>query len=75
MDQIERGRLCAWERGHTVPSDLANSFQVVRKMRLIPLDLETFVPLIAGAVVPMLPLVLISFPLEEIVAKVLRLVL
>ena len=56
-------------------SDLANSFQVVRKMRLIPLDLETFVPLIAGAIVPMLPLVLISFPLEEIVAKVLRLVL
>ena len=55
-------------------SDLANSFQIVRKMKLAPFDLEAFVPLLAGAAVPMLPLVLISFPLDEIVAKIIRLV-
>lgn len=55
-------------------SGLADGFQIVRKMRLIPFELQSLVPLLAGAIVPMLPLAFIAFPLEDIVAKIIKLV-
>ncbi len=55
-------------------SDLSNSFQIIRKMRIIPMDLKNFILLLAAAVGPMVPLVLMSFPLETIVGRIIRMV-
>ena len=52
-------------------ADLANSFAIVRNMRLAPFDLKlTIIPIVACAVIPFLPLALTVFPLEEIVKKI-----
>jgi hypothetical protein len=52
-------------------ADLANSFEIVRKMRPAPFDLMTAIlPMVAAAVIPFLPLALTVFPFEEIVKKI-----
>jgi hypothetical protein len=52
-------------------ADLANSFEIVRKMRPAPFDLMTAIlPMVAAAAIPFLPLLLTVFPLEEIVKNV-----
>jgi hypothetical protein len=51
-------------------ADLQSSFDTVRKMRPIPIDLNTLISLAGPAVAPMLPLVLTVLPLEEVVRKV-----
>ena len=57
-------------------ADLGNSFEIVRKMRPAPLDLMTAVlPMVAAAVIPFLPLTLTVFPFEEIVKKVIGILL
>jgi len=57
-------------------ADLANSFEIVRKMRPAPLDLMTAIlPMAAAAVIPFLPLTLTVFPFEEIVKKVIGILL
>lgn len=57
-------------------ADLANSFTVIRDMGFIPFDIRlTIIPIVASAVIPFLPLVLTVFPLEEIVRKIIGIVL
>jgi len=57
-------------------ADLANSFEVVRKMRPAPLDLmTTILPMVAAAVIPFLPLALTVFPFEEIIKKIVGMLL
>ena len=57
-------------------ADLANSFEIVRKMRPAPLDLMTAIlPMAAAAVIPFLPLTLTVFPFEEILKKVIGILL
>ena len=57
-------------------ADLANSFEIVRKMRPAPFDLMTAVlPMVATAAIPFLPLALTVFPFEEIVKKVIGMLL
>jgi hypothetical protein len=52
-------------------ADLANSFEIVRKMRPVPFDLMTAIlPMVAAAAIPFLPLLLTVFPLEEIVKNI-----
>jgi hypothetical protein len=52
-------------------ADLANSFEIVRKMRPAPFDLATAIlPMVAAAAIPFLPLLLTVFPLEEIVKNI-----
>jgi hypothetical protein len=52
-------------------ADLANSFEVVRKMRPVPFDLATAIlPMVATAAIPFLPLLLTIFPFEEIVKTI-----
>jgi hypothetical protein len=48
-------------------ADLGNSFEIIRSMRPVPFGLYQAVVLIAAAVVPMLPLLLTRFPLDELV--------
>jgi hypothetical protein len=52
-------------------ADLANSFEVVRTMRIIPFTKEAFIQLAVVTVVPVAPLVLTMMPLEEILKKLL----
>jgi hypothetical protein len=57
-------------------ADLANSFEVVRKMRPVPFDLATAIlPTVAAAAIPFLPLALTVFPFEEILKKVIGMLL
>jgi hypothetical protein len=57
-------------------ADLANSFEVVRKMRPVPFDLvTTILPMVAAAVIPFLPLALTVFPFEELIKKIVGMLL
>jgi hypothetical protein len=57
-------------------ADLGNSFEIVRKMRPAPFDLmTTILPMVATAAIPFLPLALTVFPFEEIVKKVIGMLL
>jgi hypothetical protein len=52
-------------------ADLANSFEVVRSMRLAPITRDALVRLIVATVVPVVPLLLTMMPLEELARKLL----
>ena len=55
-------------------ADLANSFEVVRGMRLAPVTRDTFLQLTVAVLAPIVPLLLTSMPLETLVNKLLGLV-
>jgi hypothetical protein len=52
-------------------ADLANSFDVVRNMRFVPLSLSQVLLLVAAAALPLLPLALFIFPADELILKAL----
>jgi hypothetical protein len=56
-------------------ADLANSFDVVRRMRLYPFGPRVIAVLGAAAVIPLLPLALTQYPLSEILGKIVHLLL
>jgi hypothetical protein len=56
-------------------ADLANSFEIIRRMRIAPFGRALVVNIVAGSLAPMLPLLLLVFPLDELLAKILRLLL
>ena len=57
-------------------ADLANSFQIIREMRPAPIDLwGTVVPMVACAVAPLLPLALTVLPVDEIIARIIKIIL
>jgi hypothetical protein len=53
-------------------ADLANSYAVVRGMRLMPFGLEDLVLLGVAALLPILPLVLTVVPLDELLARLIK---
>jgi len=54
-------------------TSLRGSFELVHKMRFAPFDLvATVVPIVASAAIPLAPLALTVFPLEEIIMKFLK---
>lgn len=52
-------------------ADLANSFDVVRTMRLVPVTKEAVAQLTAATLIPIAPLLLTMMPLEELLQKLL----
>jgi len=50
-------------------ADLTNSFEVVRDMRMVPIGLSQVLLLAAAAILPMLPLLLTVFPLDELIVR------
>ena len=52
-------------------ADLANSFDVIRRMRIVPIALFQVLVLVAAAALPALPLVLFILPFNELILKVL----
>jgi hypothetical protein len=56
-------------------ADLSNSFAVVRAMRLVPFGKETVFGLVIVTALPLLPLALTMFPLDELIRRVLGVLL
>ena len=52
-------------------ADLANSFEVVRGMRLFPSGKDTVILLVLAIALPILPLILTMIPLDELARKLL----
>jgi hypothetical protein len=52
-------------------ADLANAFEVIRDMYLVPITRNTVVRLVIAIVIPLLPLVLTMIPFEEVVDRAL----
>jgi hypothetical protein len=55
-------------------ADLANSYEVVRQMSVVPFGREDVLPLVAAALAPFLPLLLLVYPVAELVERVAKLV-
>jgi hypothetical protein len=55
-------------------ADLGNSFELVRKMRVFPVEPSDFVALAIPALVPVLPLLTTVMPLSEILRDLLKLI-
>lgn len=53
-------------------ADLANSYQVVREMRVVPFDLRDVSRLALAAAIPLAPLLLTIFSLEELIIRVVQ---
>jgi hypothetical protein len=56
-------------------ADMANSFEVIRRMRIVPISLIQVLLLVAAAALPALPLALFVIPLNELLLKLLGAVL
>jgi hypothetical protein len=50
-------------------ADLANSFEVVRTMRIAPITRDGLLSLVAGTLAPLVPLALTMMPLEELLKR------
>lgn len=55
-------------------ADLANSYAVVDRMKIMPAGLEDIVPLLVAAILPALPLAAIVVPLDELFKTLLKLI-
>jgi hypothetical protein len=53
-------------------ADLANSMNIVRDMRVVPVSKQLVQKLLVAALVPMLPLVLLKYPVAELVGVVFK---
>jgi hypothetical protein len=56
-------------------ADLSNSFEVVRSMGIAPITKQALVQLVAATLAPMVPLALTMMPLEELLKKLIGIVL
>jgi len=54
-------------------ADLYNSFSAIRDMKVVLIDKRVLASLALGAILPMLPMIIIATPTEELVRAVLRL--
>lgn len=56
-------------------ADLSNSFQVVREMRVLPVRAKTILQLIILIALPLIPLMISMAPLENIIVRLIRIIL
>jgi hypothetical protein len=56
-------------------ADLANSYEVVRSMSMVPFTRNTLVQLAAATLLPVVPLLLTMISLDELVKRLLEVVL
>ena len=52
-------------------ADLGSSFEIIRKMRVVPVSVKTILYLALMAFIPMIPLLLTVIPLYQIVRRIL----
>jgi hypothetical protein len=55
-------------------ADLGNSFQVIRKMRVLPVEPSDFIAMVLPGLLPVLPLATTVMPLGEILKSLLKLI-
>jgi hypothetical protein len=55
-------------------ADLNNSYEIVSDMRFVPFGLEDVIRLAAATAVPLVPLLLTIFPLEELIERLVKIV-
>ena len=53
-------------------SDLGSSFAVVRSMSVVPIDRATLISLAVASALPMLPVVLLATPADEVIGAVIK---
>jgi hypothetical protein len=53
-------------------ADLGNSYAIVQEMRVVPFGIRDVTPLVVASVVPLLPLLLTVFSLEELVTQLIK---
>ena len=53
-------------------ADLANSFDVIQKMRAFPFSWDVVIQLVVTVALPILPLLLTMFPLDELLVKLVQ---
>lgn len=54
-------------------ADLGNSYELIRKMRAVPIQLSDFIAMALPGVIPALPLAATVMPVSEILKDILRL--
>jgi hypothetical protein len=52
--------------------DLGSSFQIVQQMRVVPINRSTLIVLVASAAAPMVPLIVLATPADELIRIVLK---
>jgi hypothetical protein len=55
-------------------ADLGNSFEIIRKMRALPVAASDFIAMVLPGLIPVLPLVATVMPLGEILKSLLKLI-
>ena len=55
-------------------ADLGNSFEIIRKMRILPVELSDFIAFVLPGLIPALPLAATVMPMGEIVKDLLKLI-
>jgi hypothetical protein len=55
-------------------ADLGNSFEIIMKMRILPVELSDFIAFALPGLIPALPLAATVMPLGEIVKDLLKLI-
>ncbi|HAA02578.1 MAG TPA: hypothetical protein DCE18_04310 [Syntrophobacteraceae bacterium] len=53
-------------------ADLGNSYSIVQEMRVVPFGIKDVTPLVVASVLPLLPLLLTVFSLEDLVKRLVR---
>lgn len=53
-------------------ADLSNSIEIVRNMRWVPVSYGLLVSFAAAAILPMLPLLLLKYPIDELAQRILQ---
>ena len=53
---------------------LGDSYDMIRRMRVVPLEISDFIALVLPTVIPVLPLLLTVVPLKVILSQLFRLV-
>jgi hypothetical protein len=56
-------------------ADLANSFEMIQRMRPFPFGKEALIQLVVTVALPFLPLLLTMFPFEELLSKLVKVLL
>jgi hypothetical protein len=55
-------------------ADLGNSFEIIRKLRIVPVELSDFIAMVLPGLIPALPLAATVMPVGEIIKGLLKLV-
>jgi len=82
VDEFDQKWICGGAEGEEILgtadiqslADLANSYEVVREMRLVPFALNDVARLAVVTLLPVLPLLLTIMPLEELLTRLLKVI-